>query len=152
MPGFYSHNYQILQTAGYVAILVEMIHDARIIPLDGRPHLRPRLRQWMGDSRGRWEENTLVVETTNFTPKAAYRGSGGHRRLVEHFTRVDADTIHYEFTVTDPTTWRRSWTAAIPMTTLGGQLFEYACHEGNYAVANMLRGARAKDAAERGSW
>ena len=152
-PGFYNHNYQILQTPGYVAILVEMIHDTRIIPLDGRPHLGPTLRQWMGDSRGHWEGETLVVETTNFSPKAIYRGSGEHRGLVERFTRVDADTIHYEFTVDDPTTWTRSWTAAIPMTKDGApdRIFEYACHEGNYGLYNMLAGARAEEKAGAGA-
>jgi hypothetical protein len=132
-----------------VAILVEMIHDVRIIALDGRPHLRPAIRQWMGDSRGRWEGETLVVETTNFLPKAEYRGSGENLRLVERFRRVDADTIHYEFTVEDPTTWLRPWTAAIPMTKDGApdRIFEYACHEGNYGIVNILAGHRNEEKA-----
>jgi hypothetical protein len=146
-PGFYNHNYQILQAPGYVAILVEMIHDVRIIPVDGRPRLSPAIRQWMGDSRGRWEGDTLVVETTNFSPKAEYRGSGENLRLVERFTRVDAGTIHYEFTVQDPTTWTRPWTSAIPMTKDGApdRIFEYACHEGNYGIVNILAGHRNEE-------
>jgi hypothetical protein len=149
MPGFYNHNYQILQVPGYVVILVEMIHDVRIIPLDGRPHLTPNVRQWLGDSRGRWEGNTLVVETTNFDdrvyerrPSNAVFGISGNLHLVERFTRVDPDTIDYQFTVTDPTTFTRPWTAAIPMSRLEGQIYEYACHEGNYGLMNILRGAR----------
>ena len=152
MPGFYNHNYQILQTADYVVIYAEMIHDARIIPLDGRPHLDAALRQWMGDSRGRWEGDTLVVETTNFTDKVYERrvsntvfGASRAMRLVERFRRVDADTLDYRLTVTDPTTFGAPWTAAIPMTAMEGPIFEYACHEGNYSMENMLRGARMKE-------
>ena len=149
MPGFYNHNYQILQTPGYVVILVEMIHDARIIPLDGRPHADQRIRQWLGDSRGRWEGNTLVVETTNFTKVKgrALTVFGGSETtlLVERFTRVDEDTIDYQFTLTDPTEYARPWTASIPMTNLEGSLFEYACHEGNYGLGNILAGARAAE-------
>ena len=158
VPGFYNHNYQILQTPDYVVIVVEMIHDARIIPLDGRPHISPTIRQWLGDSRGHWEGKTLVVETTNSTDKVQARGYprrdihtvfGGddQLRLVERFTRIDANTIDYQFTVTDPTIWTGPWTAAIPMTKLEGQLFEYACHEGNYSVPNILAGARAGERA-----
>jgi hypothetical protein len=153
-PGFYNHNYQIFQTPGYVAILIEMIHEARIIPLDGRTHVAPNVRQWMGDPRGRWEGNTLVVETTNFHPQAQYRGASTNLRLVERYTRVDADTIHYEFTVHDPTTFTKSWTAAIPMTQEGAPkyIYEYACHEGNYGIVNILAGHRAEEkAAEAGS-
>ena len=156
MPGFYNHNYQILQTPEYVAILVEMIHDTRIIPLDARPHTDEPIQQWLGDSRGHWEGDTLVVETTNLTEKLQDRvgtvfASGNNTRLVERFTRVDADTIDYQFTVTDPAAFTAPWTVSLPMTTLEGDLFEYACHEGNYAIANMLRGARAKEQAETGS-
>ena len=146
MPGFYNHNYHIMQTPDYVVLLVEMIHDARIIPLDGRPHPSPNVRQWLGNSRGHWEGDTLVVETTNFSDEGADRGSE-HLRLVERFTRVNADTIDYRFTVDDPTTYLDSWTAAIPMNKVEGPIFEYACHEGNYSVPNMLRGARAAEAA-----
>ena len=157
MPGFYNHNYQIMQTPDYVVIYAEMIHDTRIIPLDGRPHLPLHLRQWMGDSRGRWEGDSLVVETTNFTDKVYERrvsntvfGAGRAMHVVERFRRVGTDTIDYELTVTDPTTFMRPWTASIPMQTMEGSIFEYACHEGNYAMENMLRGARAKEkAAER---
>ena len=136
-PGFYNHNYQIVQTPDYVAILVEMIHDARIVPLDGRPHLSSSVGQWMGDARGRWEGDTLVVETTNL-PQSV-------RVVVERFTRVDADTIDYRISVTDPAEWTASWTAAMPMSSTDGPLFEYACHEGNHAVVNMLTGSRSKD-------
>ena len=156
MPGFYNHNYHIFQTPDYVAIQAEMIHDARIIPLDGRPHLKQSIRQWLGDARGHWEGNTLVVETTNLTEKLQDRGlfvfaTGGNLRLVEQFTRVDVDTIDYQFTVHDASAFTEPWTASVPMRVLEGNLFEYACHEGNYAIANMLRGARAKEAAESGS-
>ena len=152
MPGFYNHNYHILQTPDYVAIRVEMIHDTRIIPLDGRPHVDQPIRQLLGDSRGRWEGDTLVVETTNLGDLedwgATVYATGSDLRLVERFTRVDENTIDYQFTVHDPSTFAAPWTASLPMTALGGDLYEYACHEGNYAIANMLRGARAKDAAE----
>ena len=151
MPGFYNHNYQILQTPGYVVILVEMIHDARIIPLDGRPHANQRIRQWLGDSRGRWEGDTLVVETTNLAQVAGRTrtvfGASETTHLVERFTRVDADTIDYEFTLTDPTEYHSAWTASIPMADLGGPLYEYACHEGNYGLENILAGARAAEQA-----
>ena len=156
MPGFYNHNYHILQTPDYVVIRVEIIHDARIIPLDGRPHLRPTVRHWLGDSRGRWEGDTLVVETTNFNDqvndRAPYNtvfGTGGDLRLIERFTRVAPDAIDYQFTVHDPSSFTAPWTASLPMTALGGDLFEYACHEGNYSIANMLRGARMKEQAAR---
>jgi hypothetical protein len=156
MPGFYNHNYNIMQTPDYVVIYVEMIHDARIIPLDGRPHLSPHVRQWLGSSRGRWEGDTLVVETTNLSEKAHEQrvemanvvfGISEHVQIVERFTRTSEDTIDYRFTITDPTTYQRAWTAAIPMAAIEGPLFEYACHEGNYAVPNMLRGARADERA-----
>ena len=151
-PGFYNHNYQILQTPDHVAIVVEMIHDARIVPLDGRAHVAPAVRQWLGDSRAHWDGDTLVVETTNFTNKIRQRTgtvSGGdeHLRVVERFTRVAAGRIDYRVTVTDPTVWTSSWTAAMPMTAQDGALFEYACHEGNYFLPNALRGSRAEEAA-----
>ena len=154
MPGFYNHNYHIMQTPDYVALVVEMIHDARIIPLDGRPHVAPEVQQWMGDSRGHWEGDTLVVETTNFTEKLDERGlyvptvfsSGANQHLIERFTRVGEDIIDYRFTVENPTTFTSAWTAAIPLNRFDGTLFEYACHEGNYAMPNMLAGARASEA------
>jgi hypothetical protein len=145
IPSGYNNNYQILQTPGYVVILVEMIHDVRIIPLDGRSHPPQNVRQWMGDSRGHWEGDTLVVDTTNFTDKTTFRGSDENLHLVERFRRVDADTLDYQFTVDDPTSFTRSWTAAIPMTKTDGPIFEYACHEGNYGMTNLLSGARAEE-------
>ena len=152
MPGFYNHNYQILQTPDYVVVLVEMIHDARIIPLNGRPHLPQGIRQWLGDSRGRWDGNTLVVETTNFTDRVkdtglTVFGIGRNSRLVERFTRVDAETIDYQITVNDPAAFTKPWTAAIPMTRITGPLFEYACHEGNYGLEDILKGARSRERA-----
>jgi hypothetical protein len=158
LPTFYNNNYQILQVPGYVVILYEMIHEARIIPVDGRPHLSSGMRQWMGDSRGRWDGETLVVEVTNFTDKTPIHPTRGiasrvahspDLRVIERFKRVDADTIDYRFTVDDPRTFARTWTAAIPMTKQGApdRIFEYACHEGNYAVPNILSGARADKAA-----
>jgi hypothetical protein len=147
MPGFYNHNYQILQTPGYVVLLVEMIHDARIIPVDGRPHVGPAIRGWLGDSRGRWEGNTLVVETTNFNDNVREQSliafsTGQNLRLVERFTRTAEDAIDYQFTVTDPTVFAQPWTASIPMTRFDGPIYEYACHEGNYGLGGILRGAR----------
>jgi len=145
LPSFYNNNYQIVQGPGYVAILVEMIHDVRIIPTDGRPHLPSNVRMWMGDSRGRWEGNTLVVDTTNFTNKTAFRGSNENLHLIERFTRTDADTLLYEVTVEDPSTWARPWKIEIPMRRSEGPVYEYACHEGNYAMEGMLAGARAAE-------
>jgi hypothetical protein len=149
LPGGYNNNYQIIQAPGYVMIVVEMIHDARIIPLDGRPHLPKNVRHWMGDSRGHWEGNTLVVETTNFTDKTNFRGSGENLRLIERFTRTGPDQIMYEFTVQDETSFTRPWTAQLPMTKIKGPVYEYACHEGNYGLTGILSGARAGD--RRGS-
>jgi len=149
LPGPYNSNYQILQAPGYVAILVEMIHDVRIIPLDRRPHLPGSVRQWLGDSRGHWEGNTLVVETTNFTGKSLFRGATENMRLIERFTRTDANTLTYDFTVEDPATFSKPWSASIPMTKSSGPIYEYACHEGNYAVPGILGGARAQEAATK---
>jgi hypothetical protein len=149
LPSFYNNNYQIVQSPGYVTILVEMIHDVRVIPLDRRPHLPQNVRQWMGDSRGHWEGNTLVVDTTNFSDKTRFRGSDEKLHLIERFTRVDPGTILYEFTVDDPTAFTKPWTAQIPMRKSEGPIFEYACHEGNYAMAGMLAGARADEAAAK---
>ncbi len=145
IPAAYNNNYQVLQAPGYVAILIEMIHDVRIIPLDGRPHAPQSIRQWMGDSRGRWDGNTLIVTTTNFTDKTNFRGSSANLKIVERFTRVDPDTLDYQFTIDDPESYTRSWTAAMPMTKTDGPIFEYACHEGNYGMTNLLKGARAED-------
>jgi hypothetical protein len=155
MPAGYNSNYQIVQQPGYVMILFEMAHDVRIIPTDGRPHAPRSVRQWLGDSRGRWEGDTLVVETTNFNGKNPLRGSSENMRLIERFTRVDADTIQYRFTVDDESTWSRPWTAELPMKKTNGPLFEHACHEGNYGLYNTLVGARleekkAAEAAKKG--
>ena len=152
MPSFYNNNVQVFQIPGYVVLFTEMIHETRFIPLDGRPHLPQSMRQWLGDSRGHWEGNTLVVETTNFTDKASFTGlpylrggSGPNMHLIERFTRVNLDRLAYEFTVEDPDAWTRPWTAVIPMKRSNSPLFEYACHEGNYAMFHMLAGARAQE-------
>jgi len=152
MPGFYNHNYQIVQAEDYVVILVEMIHEARVIPLDGRDHLGPNVRQWLGDSRGHWEGDTLVIETTNFNDKILARGGtvfagDQHLHVVERLTRIDENTIDYEITVTNPTVWTEPFTVSTPMSPIEGDgaVFEYACHEGNYALQNILSGARAEE-------
>ena len=158
--GFYNDYMQLFQGPDHVAILNEMVHDARVIPLDGRPQLADGVRQWMGSSRGHWEGDTLVVTTTNFSDRTAGFntsvisgvGTGETLHLVERFTRVDADTLLYEFTVDDPATYTRPFTVAVPMTRTDAPVFEYACHEGNYGLLNILRGARAeeREAAEAG--
>jgi hypothetical protein len=147
LPAGYNNNYQILQTPEHVVILVEMIHDARIISLDGRPHLAKKIHNWLGDSRGRWEGNTLVVETTNFTDRTNFRGSGENLRVVERFTRVDQGTLLYRFTVDDPQSFTRPWSGEIPMKKVEGPIFEYACHEGNLSMENILSIARAEEKA-----
>ena len=145
IPGGYNNNYQIVQTPNYVMILVEMIHDVRIIPLDGRPHLPSNVREWLGDSRGRWEGDTLVVDTTNFTNKTNFRGADENMHLIERFTRTGQDTVLYEFTVDDPTAFTKSWKAEIPMNRISGPILEYACNEGNYGMEGILAGARAQE-------
>ena len=153
LPGAYNNNMQIVQTRRYVAILQEMIHEVRMIPLDGRGHIDKSIRQWLGDSRGHWEGKTLVVDTTNFTDKIisnafnCCRGAGANLHVIERFTRVDADTIDYQYTVDDPSTYTRPWTVSIPLTKVEGPIYEYACHEGNYGMANLLSGARAQEKA-----
>jgi len=152
LPAGYNQNIQIVQTRDHVMILNEMVHDARIIPLDGRPHLPSHLRQWLGDGRGRWEGDTLVVESTNFTDKTASFnpgvanavGTGANLRLTERFRRVADDLLSYEFTVNDPSTFTRPFTGALTMQR-GHDLYEFACHEGNYGLANILRGARVQE-------
>jgi hypothetical protein len=146
LPGAYNNNFQILQTASLVAIQQEMIHEVRLIPLDGRPHLGAGVRQWLGDSRGRWDGNTLVVETTNFNGQSDFRGSTDSLRLVERFTRIDADTLNYEVTIVDAGTWTKPWTVSVPMVKNQETIYEYACHEGNYGLLGILAGARAQDA------
>ena len=150
LPSGYNNTYQIFQTPGYVAIVDENIHDVRGIPLDGRPHVGRNIRQWNGDSRGHWEGDTLVVETTNYSPKTTFRFpvAGETLRAVERFTRVAADRIDYRFTINDPTTYTRPWTAVLPLVNLPDYvIYEYACHEGNYAIAHALSGARALEKA-----
>jgi hypothetical protein len=146
ISGTYNNNLQIVQTPGYVVIFNEMVHNARIIPTDGRPH--GTFRQWTGDSRGRWEGDTLVVETVNFRRETSLSGSSAATRLEERFTRVDPETVRYEFTVTDPTTYTRPWTAVMPLRAIDDLLYEYACHEANYGLRGILGGARARDKAE----
>lgn len=141
----YNNNNVIVQAPGYVAMYQEQIHETRIIALDGRPHVGARIRPWLGDSRGRWEGNALVVETTNFNVKNVYEGSTGNRRVVERFTPVDAKTISYEFTVTDPAAYSRPWTGTMPWRKVTDEVFEYACHEGNYSMVHMLAGARVQE-------
>jgi hypothetical protein len=145
LAGAYNNNYEIVQAPGYVMILVEMLHDVRIIPLDKRPPLPENIRQLTGSSRGRWEGETLVVETTNFTDRTAFQGSSEKMRLVERFTRVADDAIRYQFTVEDEATWTRPWSAEVPWKKTVGPIFEHACHEGNYGLANTLAGARAEE-------
>jgi hypothetical protein len=145
LPDAYNNNYQIVQTPEAVLIHIETIHDARIIPLDGRPHLPPTVRQFLGDPRGHWEGDTLVVETTNFSDETNFRNAGRNMRLIERFTRTDPETLLYEFTVDDPTTFSKPWTGIIPMFKASGPLFEYACHEGNYGLEGILRGARVEE-------
>ncbi len=152
----YMSVYRIFQTPDHVVIQMEKIHDTRIIPLDGRPHVSPQIRQHLGDSRGRWEGETLVVETTNFHPAGNnmggyFRYADEHLKLTERFTRVDDETLRYEFTVEDPTVWTRPWTAAIYWKKSDGTIFEYACHEGNISLRGMLSALRAEEAAEAAS-
>jgi len=175
LPTFYNNNYQIVQTPEYIAILVEMVHDVRIIPLDNKSHIDPKIRQWIGDSRGHWEGDTLVIETTNFNGKRAFLGggrmsengpargenagggnggrSGGGRtdqqmKVVERFTRTAKDTLTYHFTVIDPGTYVKPWSGEIPMQATEGPIYEYACHEGNYAMFDILGGARKQEQEE----
>jgi hypothetical protein len=148
LPAGYNNNIQIFQTPGYVILLMEMIHDARIVPLDGRPHLPAGTGQWMGDSRGRWEGDTLVIDTINFSDRANFRGSAERLHLVERFTRTSATTLDYRFTVEDATTWTKPWTVALPLVQSDGPLFEYACHEGNLGLRNILSQARSVEKQE----
>ncbi len=145
LPGPYNNNVQIVQTRDFVIIANEMIHDARIVPLNGAPHLPPAVRRWQGDPRGRWDGDVLVVDTTNFSDRTNVRGSDEQLHLVERFRRVDANTLMYEFTVDDPTAFTKSWSGAIPMTRSSEPIYEYACHEANYAMGGILRGARAQE-------
>ena len=151
-PGAYNNYVQVIQAEDHVVIFNEMIHDARIVPLDGRPHPSQRIRQWLGSSRGRWEGDALVVETTNFHGKTAFtenHSATENLTLVERFTRTGPDTLRYEFTVDDPKTWTQPWTARVRMTRSDTPLYEYACHEGNYGMTNILSGARSQEAEGR---
>ena len=153
MPSGYNNQMQLFQTPDHVVILNEMVHDARIIPLDGRRHLPADIRQWMGDSRGHWDGDTLVVETANFTDKtpsfsptiASAVGTGTNLTLIERFRRVDESTLLYEFIIDDPTTYTRPFTVALPMQKSEDPVFEYACHEGNYGLLHIMRGARIEE-------
>ncbi len=157
--GAYNAYFQLVQNQDHVVMLMEMIHDARIIPLDSRPHLAPSIRHVLGDSRGRWEGDTLVVDTTNFrgmadfidpasfSDETDYRGSRVNAHLIERLTLVDADTLRYEYTVDDPTTWTRPWTGQQFLTRIGTPIYEYACHEGNHGIVGILSGARAEERA-----
>ena len=145
LPAAYNSNLQIVQGPGYVAIETEMIHDARIIPTDGRAHIASSIRQWYGDSVGHWDGNTLVVDSTNFSDLNPFPGAQ-NLHVVERLTRVSTDTIHYEFTVEDPGMWTKPWSGELFITKIDGQVYEYACHEANYPLANTLRGARVAEA------
>jgi hypothetical protein len=149
LPGVYNNGVQIAQGPGYVVITKEMIHEARVIPLDRRPALGPKLTQWIGDSRGHWEGDTLVVEVTNFNGRVDFRGSSKNMRLVERFRRIGPETIDYSVTIDDPATWTRPWTINFPIQKDDSQydLVEYACHEGNYGLVNILSAARATEKA-----
>ena len=144
-PSAYNNNMQLFQTPDHVVLVTEMVHTARIVPVDAGPGLDRDIRQWSGDSRGHWEGDTLVIETRNFAAKRRWRGTTESMRLVERLTRVDAETLVDEFTVTDPETWTSPWTASVPMMLNPEPIFEYACHEGNYSMAVMLAGTRAEE-------
>ncbi len=160
VPSAYNNNLRIVQTPDHIVLVTEMIHEARIIPIDGSPHLPEEMRRWAGDGRGRWEGDTLVVETTNFTDKtptfqlpltldnpgiAGAVGTARNMHLVERFTRTGESSLHYEYTLTDPKTFTKPFSVAIPLKKFDGQMFEYACHEGNYALAGILKGARQEE-------
>ena len=150
-PTAYNNNYRITQGPGFVAIQIEMLGGTRVIPTDGRPHVGKSIRQWMGDSVARWDGDTLVVETAQFTDKVLYRGAAENLHLVERFTRVGPGEIDYRVTITDPTTFTSPWTLAIPYVHTGEDLFEYACHEGNYGMEGILSGAREEERAAAGA-
>jgi hypothetical protein len=141
IPGAYNNNLAIYQNTDHVVVINEMVHEHRIIPLDGRPQVAGPIRMWMGSSRGRWQGDTLVVDSVNFRPMV-FRSASERLKLTERFTRVNRDTLVYEFTVDDPLTWTKPWTAQFPMTRIDEPVFEYACHEGNYSLPNILKGAR----------
>jgi hypothetical protein len=146
LPGPYNNNYQIVQTRDYVTITVEMIHETRIIAMDGRPHLPQTMRKWLGDSIGHWDGDTLVVDTTNFTDQTKFEGSSPDLHVIERFKRVDANTILYRATIDDPSTFTKIWTVEYPFRATSGPVYEYACHEGNYAMTDIMGGARKAEA------
>ena len=145
VPVSYNNLLQIVQTPTTLMILTEMVHDARVIPLDGRLHVPATIRRWTGDPRGHWEGETLVVDSTNFTDKTAFQGTSDGLHVIERFTRTDVDTLRYDFFVEDAASFARAWTGTLTMTRTTGPIFEYACHEGNYSIVGILRGARAKE-------
>jgi hypothetical protein len=149
IPGAYNNNYQFVQTRDSIAIDAEMIHEVRIIALDGRPHISPAVRLWMGDSVGHWERDTLVVDTTNFTDKTHFHGSDRNLHVIERFTLTGPDTLQYRFTINDPTAFTRTWSGEIIMSRAPGPLYEYACHETNYSLSDILAGARAEEKQDR---
>ena len=148
LPVLYNNHYQIVQSAGYVMILVEMVHDVRIIRVGDQP-LPEGMERWMGDSVGHWEGDTLVVETSEFNPSQRFRGSSENLKVTERFTRVADNIINYGFTVEDPDTYTRSWSAEMPLNLTDDRLYEYACHEGNYSLSGVLAGARLAESEER---
>jgi hypothetical protein len=150
VPSAYNNNVQIVQTKDYVVLMTEMVHDARIVPIDGRSHAPAGVRLWMGDSRGRWEGDTLVVETTNFSDKNLYRNATPNLKLIERFSLAPQGLLLYEFTINDPATWTRQWSGRVPLEKLDGEIYEYACHEGNLGMEGILKGARADDRAGAG--
>ena len=145
VPGPYNNNVQIIQTPAHVVVMNEMIHDARVVPLNGQPHLSSSIQRWLGDSRGHWEGDALVIETTNFTDRTSFHGSDQNLRVIERITRPDRDTLMYEFTIDDPTAFTAPWTARFPMVRSDEQMYEYACHEGNFGLLDTLKGARFDD-------
>ena len=151
VPSAYNNNVQIVQTADHVVILNEMIHSARIVPLSGRPHPTKDMRYLTGDSVGHWEGDTLIVDTTNFSKNGGFRGASANLHLIERISRVDQGTLRYEFTIDDPATWTKRWTVSIPMSSTNELIYEYACHEGNYALEGVLRGARHQEEARQQS-
>jgi hypothetical protein len=153
MPAIYGNSYQIVQGPGYVVIRYEMVHEARVVPLGDQPHVSPAILSYMGDARGYWDGDTLVVETTNFLPNSAYRGASTHLKITERFTPINPKTIAWAATFDDPYTWTRPWTFGMNLIQdASQQIFEYACHEGNYGMRGILSAARAEDAAANRSF
>ena len=144
-PGGYNQNMQVVQTKDHVVMVTEMVHTARIVPLDGRPRLNDQIRNWSGEARGHWEGDTLVIETTNFKPERGWRGATGNMKLIERLTRLDAGTLDNRYTVIDPDTWTSPWTASIPLRLSDQPSYEYACHEGNHSMQGILSGQRTAD-------